>query len=83
MRARTTIVMEEELLRAVREVAGTKGWSLSRAIAELVLGGMQRTQSQKRGKKFRLEWVTSPGKALPGVDIDDRDRLYDIMEGRS
>jgi hypothetical protein len=32
---------------------------------------------------FKFRWVTVKGEALPDVDLDDRDALYERMEGRS
>ncbi len=40
-------------------------------------------RDQERGQPFELRWVTVKGRALPGVDITDRDALYDRMEDRS
>jgi hypothetical protein len=34
-------------------------------------------------KPYRLEWKTHHGRTLPGVDVTDRDRLFEQMEGRS
>jgi len=80
MNVRTTIVMDEELLKGVREVAGRSGWNLSRAISELVAIGMHVHATFEEGE-FR--WKTFRGKVRPGVDLDDRDRLYDLMEDPS
>ena len=77
MNIRTTIVMDEELLKGVREVAGRSGWNLSQAISELVAIGMHAHVTHGESE-FR--WKTFAGKVHPGVDIDDRDRLYDLME---
>lgn len=79
MNLRTTIVMNKELLESVREVAGKRGWNLSQAISELVAIGMHVHATHKRGQ---FVWKTFCGKARPGVDLDDRDRLYDLMEDR-
>ena len=34
-------------------------------------------------KKFRLNWKPheTTGRLMPGVDLNDRDSLYDIMDG--
>jgi hypothetical protein len=34
-------------------------------------------------KPYRLAWKTNAGRTLPGVDVTDRDRLFERMEGRS
>jgi len=39
-------------------------------------------QKRPRANAFRLKWVTVKGRLMPGVDIADRDLLYEHMEGR-
>jgi len=38
-------------------------------------------ESRKAPAQFRLEWKTVRGNRIPGVDISDRDALYERMEG--
>ncbi len=44
---------------------------------------MQHLDPPKPSKRFRLKVITERGVLLPGVNIDDRDSLYEIMEGRA
>lgn len=82
MATRTTIVMDEELLQAVKARAAERGWSLSRAITEFTALGMHLHISLKEAPgEFR--WETFRGSIRPGVDLNDRDRLYEKMEGRA
>jgi hypothetical protein len=37
---------------------------------------------KKAPSRFRLKWKTVRGNPLPGVDISDRDALYERMESR-
>ncbi len=39
--------------------------------------------SAPRGKPFRLKLLVKKGRVVPGVNWDDRDSLYERMEGRS
>jgi hypothetical protein len=39
-------------------------------------------ESEKTPARFRLVWKTVRGNRIPGVDISDRDALYERMEGR-
>jgi hypothetical protein len=32
---------------------------------------------------YQLHWRPERGRILPGVRLDDRDTLFDIMDGRS
>jgi len=36
----------------------------------------------RRGGTYRLHWKGSRGRRLPGIDLDDRDSLFDAMERR-
>lgn len=31
-------------------------------------------------ERYELKWQTRRGRLLPGVDISDRDSLYDVMD---
>ncbi len=82
MPVRTTIVLDEELMKRLRLLAATRGGGLSRTIADLVRAGLKREGEDQRAP-YRFRWRTYRGRLLPGVNIQDRDRLYDLMEGRS
>jgi hypothetical protein len=56
------------------------GRTITEVIEEALRENLYRN---KKGKKpFRLRWVTIKGKLQPGVDLTDRDALYERMEGR-
>jgi len=80
MNVRTSIAMDEELLKGVRELAARMGWNLSQAISELVIAGMH-AHATFPSREQDFKWKTFRGRVRVGVDIDDRDRLYDLMEG--
>lgn len=74
---RTTINLDEAIYRRVRELAKRRGKSLARTIEDLLRGSLA------QGGEPRRELPLHSGNgALPGVDIADRDRLYDRMEDR-
>ncbi len=52
-----------------------------RQIVEVAL----QTYLTKRPYKphYKLRWKTERGRLLPGVRLDDRDALFEIMDGRS
>jgi hypothetical protein len=37
---------------------------------------------QTRRKDYELKWKTERGRILPGVRLDHRDALFDLMDGR-
>jgi len=77
---RTTLDIDDQLLRAARERARSGGKTLT-AVVEEALAALL-TARPPKGKRYRLRWKTFSGKPLPGVDLADRDSLHDVMDGR-
>jgi len=77
---RTTLDLGDELLRRVKRRAADEGTSM-RQIVEVAL----QTYLTKRSHKphYKLRWKTERGRLLPGVRLDDRDALFELMDGRS
>lgn len=77
---RTTIEITDELLRRAKEKAAAEGTAL-RQVVETAL----RLYLAKPHKKtsYKLKWRTERGRMLPGVRLDDRDALFDLMDGRT
>jgi len=75
---RTTLNLEDELMRAVKRRAAEVGSTMTEIIEEALRDHLHR--SQERVQPFEFHWVTVKGSALPGVDITDRDALYEQME---
>ena len=76
---RTTIELNDELLRQAKRQA-TRDGSTLREVVEQAL----RTHLARRPRRsgYRLVWRTERGRLQPGVSLDDRDVLLDVMEGR-
>lgn len=77
---RTTIDIPDALFRRVKREAAERGISMR----EIIIRGLQaelkgRTQPKER---YRLHWRTETGRILPGVRLDDRDALFDLMDDR-
>jgi hypothetical protein len=77
---RTTIDIDDKLLALAKKQALDKGTSL-RYVIESALR-MALMKPKKAPSRFRLKWKTVRGNPLPGVDISDRDALYERMESR-
>jgi zona occludens toxin (predicted ATPase) len=75
---RTTLNIDDEIMRLVKRRAVESG----RTITELVEHALRREVSgqQPRASHFILRWSAVAGKAQPGIDLTDRDSLYDAME---
>jgi Arc/MetJ family transcription regulator len=76
---RTTLDIADELLRQAKRRAADESTSV-RAIVEAAL----RAYLGKRpaAGRYKLQWRTEAGRMLPGVRLDDRDALFDLMDGR-
>jgi len=75
---KTTIDLDDELLRLAKQRAAAAGMPL-RAYIEDALRA--RLLPRPRGRtKFTLELPIIEGKAPPIVDVADRNALYDLME---
>jgi hypothetical protein len=78
-RMRTTIEIGDELFRRAKKKAAEEGCPLRHVVEtalQLYLG------NRPRGSRYRLRWRTECGRLQPGVRLDDRDALFDLMEGR-
>jgi hypothetical protein len=76
---RTTIDIPDPLFRAAKQRAADEGVSLR----EIVLRALQRQLGGARRTGYRFRWRTEKGRLLPGVDLNDRQSLYDVMDGRA
>jgi len=78
---RTTLNLTDDLLKAAKRHAARHGKTLTRIFEEAL---RQYLQPASRGKPaFKLKLLTRKGKLIPGVDLADRDSLYERMENRS
>ena len=73
---RTTLDIEDALLRKLKEKAAREGQTLQRVANDLLRQALAR--SQETGT-YRLELEGWEAQLQPGVDILDRDKLWDLM----
>jgi len=79
---RTTIRLDEQLLREAKEVAAQSGRTLTGLIEDALREALARRRAVAARKRVTLP--TFKGRGLqPGVDLDDSAALLDLMEGRS
>lgn len=77
---RTTVDIPDEVFRAAKRRAADEGKTLREVIEtalRLHLSGPSPLSD------YKLEWRTEKGRLQPGVRLDDRDALFDLMEGRA
>ena len=76
---RTTIRINEELLKEAKQLAARSGKTLTSIFEDALRESLARQRSSKEREPVRL--VTFNGKGLqPGVDLDDSAALLDVME---
>ncbi len=78
---RTTLNLDDNLIRAAKRRAAETGQTLSATIEAALREILEPKKKTKHS--YRLRWLTVKGGAQPGVDLADRDALIDRMEGRS
>jgi hypothetical protein len=77
---RTTLDLDDVLIRKAKGRATDQGTTLTAIIEEALRQYL--TPSAPAGKPFRLKILTKNGRRVPGVNLADRDALYEKMEGR-
>jgi hypothetical protein len=77
---RTTLDIDR-LLRLAKQKASELGSTLTRFIEDALRAKLQ--PSKVSPEPFRFEPVIRSGVPVAGVDFEDRDALYERMEGRS
>ena len=75
---KTTLDMDENLLRRAKELAAAAGISLRDFVEDALRARM--LPSPAAPKPFKLKLPVVVGRRPPTLDIADRDALYDLME---
>jgi len=76
--ARTTIDIDDRVLRDLKAKAATEGRTLQAVVNEY----LKRAAAAPAGPPYRLQLHGWRAEARPGVDLFDRDKLFDQMDGR-
>lgn len=77
---RTTLDLKDNLLAAAKRQAATENTTLT-AIVERALAALLVTRIRPQ-RAFRLRMKTEKGRYIGGVDLADRDALFEVMDGR-
>ena len=76
---RTTVEINDELLRTAKKRAAEEHATLR----EIFDRALRQYFTQPAPRKFKLRWKTHRGgKIQPGVVLEDRNSLFDLMDGR-
>jgi plasmid stability protein len=77
--SRTTLAIDDDLLKRIKEKAAREGRALQDVANELLRNALVQ-QKPKRNLKLKLRgWKATE---RPGVDLLDREKVFDLMDGR-
>lgn len=77
---RTTLDLDDALLRAVKARAAETGRTMTYLVEEALREHLARMD--QAASPSPLRWVVVEGGPLPGVELANRDALLDLMEER-
>lgn len=77
---RTTLNIDDQLLLKARRKALEQKTTLTRVVEESLRNYLMPAKRRPL-KPFSQRWVVVGGKHPPPVDVADRDRLYDYLDG--
>ena len=76
---RATIEVDDPLFRKLKQEAARRGTTLRAVVNEHLRQALARPE---RKPKYRFNWKPHRGGRLqPGVRLDDRKSLFDLMDG--
>jgi hypothetical protein len=76
--ARTTVDIDDAVLRELKKKAAAEGRTLQAVVNE----HLKRATAAPSGPKYRLRLAGWQAELRPGVDLFDRDKLLDLLDGR-
>jgi plasmid stability protein len=71
-------MIEDGLLRQIKKRAAEEGRTVQAVVNELLRRGL----AEPCRTSYALELPTWVAREQPGVDLLDRDKLFDLMDGR-
>ena len=76
---RTSIEINDELFREAKQRAANDRVPLRRIVESALRIYLEQP---KQRQDYTLQWRTEKGRVQAGVRLEDRDALFDLMEGR-
>lgn len=73
---RTTVDIDDPILREVKAIHQKEGRSIGAVVSELLADALARRRASRVRPAFR--WTSRPMKAL--VDLSDKDALYAVLD---
>lgn len=73
---RTTIDVDDPILREVKAIQKKEGRSMGAVVSELLADALARRRTQRQRPAF--QWTSRPMNAL--VDLSDKDAVYAVLD---
>jgi len=74
---RTTLDIDDPILREVKTIHQKEGRSMGAVVSELLADALARRRTSRARPAFR--WISRPMSAL--VDLTDKDAVYAVLDG--
>ena len=74
---KTTLNLNDQVLRHAKERAARDGITLTRFIENAMRSKLMATS--RKGPGFKLKMTTVKGKRPPNIDVSDREALYYVL----
>ena len=77
---KTTLNFDDRLIRAAKARAAEEGETLTRLLERALRDYL--AAPGRNSRSFHVTLLTKAGRPVAGVNLDDRDMLYERMDGR-
>lgn len=77
---RTTLDLDDRLMKEAKKRAAEEGRPVTRVMEDAL---RRYLSGEPPAKPFKLKLLTRKARLVPGVDLADRDSLYERMDERS
>jgi hypothetical protein len=81
MLMRTTLTLDDDVLKLARRRAAAEERPQKDVINDALRLGLSVGRSRPQ-TPFTFSLKVVDGRVMPGVDLTDRDKLFDVMDGR-
>ena len=77
--ARTTLNIDDPILREVKAIHEKEGRSMGAVVSELLADALARRRTGRERERSAFRWTSRPMKAL--VDLSDKEAMYAALDG--
>lgn len=78
---RTTVRLDEGLMRDAKRTAAEQGITLTQLISDALRERVARARGSGRRRRVELPVSRAGGGVMPGVDLDDSAALLELLDG--